>query len=348
MASQMDEREMKAPAGDEGSTPPKRICTDGNKDGEKDMQKTIELKRLEMLAMQNHALLNDFLAVLLSNKNSDLDTQPGNSASGTGSDGAGGNPGNPHGKDQSRKRREMLAMLMQSVLNDFLAVLLSNKNSDLDTQPGNSASGTGSDGAGGNPENPHGKDQSRKRREMLTMQTQSLVNKLLAVLLSNKNSDLDTQPGNSASGTGSDGVGGNPGNPHGKDQSRKRLEMSTRKKLGQLLDSIAAFVSYRKSDLASPPEKSPSGTGSDGADDNQDAHHGIDQLQKLAENTLMINQSLLIDLHAAALIDKNSDLASPPETSPSDNGPDGADDNQDDTHAKDKLPPQDSHDSREK
>ncbi|GBE60537.1 WD repeat, putative [Babesia ovata] len=100
MASQRDERETEVPAGGDEKNPPKRICTGGNKDGEKDMQKTIELKRLEMSTRKNRELLNDFLAVMLSYRKWDLASPPEKSPSGTGSDGADDNRSANDSKDE--------------------------------------------------------------------------------------------------------------------------------------------------------------------------------------------------------------------------------------------------------
>ncbi|GBE61749.1 flagellar motor, putative [Babesia ovata] len=100
MTSQKDGRKMKAPEGEDDNNPAKRICTGGNKDGEKETQKKIELKRLEMSIRKKLGLLLDSIAAFVSYRNSYLKSQPGNSPSGTGSDGADDNRSANNSKDE--------------------------------------------------------------------------------------------------------------------------------------------------------------------------------------------------------------------------------------------------------
>ncbi|GBE62120.1 hypothetical protein BOVATA_036130 [Babesia ovata] len=219
MSSQKDERKMKAPAGDEGSNPPKRICTGGEKDGEERRRKGMDmLKRREKLMRLNRVLLDNLLEYCRLYNSPALDSLPVNSPSGTGGDGADANQDARHDIDHSLIQFEDILTRCQTFFDDFVDYSQSQKNWFLNILRRFPQSGDGPHGADGNPDNAHTAFQLVKRREELMLRNRALLNDLLEYCRLYNSPALASPPEKSPSDNGSDGADGNKDDTHAKDK----------------------------------------------------------------------------------------------------------------------------------
>ncbi|GBE62285.1 kinase domain-containing protein, putative [Babesia ovata] len=198
--------------------------------------------------------------------------------------------------------------------------------------------------------NKDGEQDRRKRMglrqlEESLMRAQSSRDGFLRKCIVHLNWCLNTLRGNSPFGNGPDGAVYNPEADHSNDQWRKRLEEVIMAVMWLYNDALSGPRLWESSHLNTRPATSTSGNGSDGADGTQDPNHGTHEWQKRLQEAIMAAQSLFNDSLGGFRSDSTSNLSTPPATSPSVTGPDGQHGNPDDTRGKDKLPPQDSHDS---